>query len=90
MLKKFSFSDGVADDVAILMPENQASVDCAATFHLLKRFPAAVPQEAFDALEEEVLITSLHLLLPCPLHAKKQESPLRVLNCALIGKKLEE
>lgn len=54
MLKKFSFSDGVVD-VAILMPENQASVDCAATLRLAKRFPAAVSQEAFDALEGEVL-----------------------------------
>lgn len=52
MLKNVSFCDGAMDDVAILMPENQASVDCATTFCLAKCFPAAVPQEAFDALEE--------------------------------------
>ena len=53
-MKKFSFSDNVVDDVAILMPENQASVDVAAVFRMAERFPAAVCQGSLDALEEEV------------------------------------
>ena len=44
IMKKFSFSDNVVDDVAFLMPENQASVDVAAVFRMAERFPAAVCQ----------------------------------------------
>ena len=55
IIKKFVFNDHVVDDVAIFMPENQTSVDLAAARRLAERFPAAISQEAFDALEEEVL-----------------------------------
>ena len=38
--------------MAILLPENQASVDVVAAVRLAERFPAAVSQDLFDALEE--------------------------------------
>jgi len=55
IIKKFCFKDSVVDDVAIFMPENQASVDVFAVFRLAKHFPTSVSEERFDALEEEVL-----------------------------------
>lgn len=55
ILKKFSFNDSVVDDVAILLPENRSKVTGAAVLRLARRFPAAVSEDNFDCLEEEVL-----------------------------------
>ena len=52
---KFSFNDHVLDDVAILLPDNRCSLTSNAVLRLASRFPAAVPYDSCDALEEEVL-----------------------------------
>lgn len=49
------------EDVAFLQPENQESLTVAPVLRLAARFPAAVPVEACDALEEELLD---YMLLP--------------------------
>lgn len=54
-MKKFSFSDPIMDDLAILVPENKANVSAATVLRLADRFPSAVPESALDELEEEVL-----------------------------------
>ena len=55
MMKKFSFSDNVVDDVVFVSPENRAIVNVDAIFRMAERFSAAVDQEVLDSLEEEVL-----------------------------------
>ena len=55
IIKKFSFDDHVLDDLSILMPENQASISTATVLRLADRFPSALPDDAVDHLEEEVL-----------------------------------
>ena len=51
----------VIDDVAFLLPDKQGSFTTASVDRLAGRFSAAVPQEALDALEEEILD---YILLP--------------------------
>ena len=58
---KFSFTDTILEDVSFLLPENQGSLTAAPVLRLAARFPAAVPEEACDALEEEILD---YMLLP--------------------------
>ena len=55
IIKKFSFNDSVIDDVANLLPENRSKVTGAAVLRLARRFPAALSEDKFDNLEEEVL-----------------------------------
>lgn len=55
ILKKFSFSDHVLDDLSVLMPEHQTNISVAAVLRLAEHFPSAVPENAVDQLEEEVL-----------------------------------
>ncbi len=52
IIKKFSFSDSVIDDIVVLLPENRSKVTVTAVLRLATRFPA---EDQFDALEEEVL-----------------------------------
>ena len=52
---KFSFSEKVLDDLGVLMPENQDSITVDSVLRLAAHFPAAVPEESFDTLEEEAL-----------------------------------
>ena len=47
--------DTILEDVSFLLPENQGCLAAAAVLRLAARFPAAVPEEACDALEEELL-----------------------------------
>ena len=61
IIKKFTFKDHVIDDVAFLLPDKRGSVTTASVDRLAGRFSAAVPQEALDALEEEILD---YILLP--------------------------
>ena len=55
IIKKFSFNDSVIDDVANLLPENRSRVTGAAVLRLARWFPAALSEDKFDDLEEEVL-----------------------------------
>ena len=55
IVKKFSFNDKVMEDIAILLPEHRSKVTSAAVFRLASRFSAAVSDDNFDTLEEEVL-----------------------------------
>ena len=55
IIKKFSFNDSVFDDIAILLPEKRSEVTGAAVFRLARQFPAALSEDKFDCLEEEVL-----------------------------------
>ena len=38
VMKKFTFNDSVMDDVAVLMPENQSSVDLTDIFRMHNAF----------------------------------------------------
>ena len=49
------------EDISFLLPENQGSLAAAPVLRLAARFQAAVPDEACDALEEELLD---YMLLP--------------------------
>ena len=73
--KKFEFKDTVMEDVAFLLPENQQSLTVAPVLRLAMRFPAAVPVEACDALEEELLD---YMLLPSsdlPVVDREEDKP---------------
>lgn len=75
VLKKFTFKDKVIDDVFILLPENQTKVTVATVFRLARRFPVAVPEENFDALETEVLDYVLAPSGELPLVQRDAEKP---------------
>lgn len=57
MIKKFSFSDHVLNDLTILLPESQANntLFASTVLCLAGRFTPAVPEEEINNLEEEVL-----------------------------------
>ena len=55
IMKKFNFNDTVTEDITILLPENQSNISGATVFRLAERFPAALSEDKFDALEEEIL-----------------------------------
>ena len=65
IIKKFSFDDAIMEDISFLLPENQGSLAAAPVLRLAARFQAAVPEEACDALEEELLD---YMLLPSTNH----------------------
>ena len=58
-MKKFSFTDHVLKDLAVLFPENQTNISVSAVSRLARRFHAAVPDEEYDHSDEEVLDYSL-------------------------------
>lgn len=66
VIKKFTFEDSVVDDVAVILPENQSKVTGPTVLRLARRFPAAVSEDEFDALEEEALDYALapHATMP--------------------------
>ena len=74
-MKKFSFSDPVLDDLAILLPENQANISAATVLRLADRFPSAVPESALDELEEEVLDYTLMSPETLPISQVRTEKP---------------
>ena len=61
IIKKFTFSDSVVDDIAFLLPNKHDNVTTAPVLRLARRFSVAVPPEALDAIEEETLD---YMLLP--------------------------
>ena len=66
IIKKFAFKDDLVDDIAILLPENWATVTPQTVVCIARHFPSAVPADALDRLEEEVLSTThLHQFLRC-------------------------
>ena len=75
IVKKFSFSDPILDDLAILMPENQANVSAAAVLRLADCFPSAVPENAVNELEEEVLDYTLMSPETLPIFQARTEMP---------------
>lgn len=55
LIRKFPFTDTLADDVAIFLSKSKGSVTWNQVCRLAQRFTAAVPQQHIDALEEEML-----------------------------------
>ena len=55
IIKTFSFTDTVLNDLAILFPENKTEVSRSTVSRLGRRLNAAVHDEQYDSLDEEVL-----------------------------------
>lgn len=80
IMKKFSFSDSVLDDVAFLMPVNQASMPWMLMLSLKWRNISPL------LLKKRYWTTSWGHLLQCYLFRKKVKS---LQNYIIIGKRLE-